>query len=74
VTEGNSCPDLVFLKIMYIVYDAYLSQLRDDGGDMVVEPIHSLSILSTIAQRYYSEAQLKQTQHVNQLGGQTMLQ
>jgi hypothetical protein len=32
-----------------MVDDPCLSQLRDYGRDMIVEPMHSLSILSSIA-------------------------
>jgi hypothetical protein len=31
-----------------MVYDPCLSQLRDYGGDMVVEPVHSVNILSSV--------------------------
>ena len=47
--DGNSCLDLIFLETVYIVDDPYLSQLRDYGRDIVVEPMHLLSILSSIA-------------------------
>jgi hypothetical protein len=33
---------------MYIVYDPYLSQLRDYSGDIAVEPMHSVNILSSV--------------------------
>jgi hypothetical protein len=33
--DGNSYPDLIFLKTVYIVDNPYLSQLGDYGRDMI---------------------------------------